>query len=226
MSLLRPESGDPIVPAARPARAARRSLPPALSLTLSLALGPILSLHGSAHADETIDPQASRSSLGGADEKRPSAARNKGEARPAAKAPSAQSTTPAAPLPEDALIGELRGKDEQALAAVKKLAALDTPRANEILLGELSLGVSPKVAGAVLDVLLQKRSADSLPLLSLYARHRNPELRKRAVPKFVKICGARVCAFVVPHLIERHIKTGRHEGCSIGEIGFERNSIT
>lgn len=179
MSLLRPESGDPIAPAARPARAAWRSLPPALSLTLSLALGPIVSLHGSAHADETIDPQASRSSLGGADEKRPSAARTKGEARPAGKTPSA--TAPAAAAPEDALIGELRGKDDQALAAVKKLAALDTPRATEILLGELSLGVSPKVAGAVLDVLLQKRSAEGLPLLSLYARHRNPELRKRAV---------------------------------------------
>ncbi|MFO0574536.1 MAG: HEAT repeat domain-containing protein [Polyangia bacterium] len=136
---------------------------------------------GSVHADETIDPQASRSSLGGADEKRPSAARNKGEARPAAKSPSTAPAASAAPLPEDALIGELRGKDEQALGAVKKLAALDTPRATEILLGELSLGVSPKVAGAILDVLLQKRSADGLPLLSLYARHRNPELRKRAV---------------------------------------------
>jgi hypothetical protein len=152
---------------------------------LSLALGPIVSLAGSAHADETIDPQAARSSVG-ADEKRPGAAKAKVEARPVGKgAAAAPAAPPSASGPEDAqmsgLIGELRGKEDQALGAVKKLAALDTPRATEILLGELSLGLQPKVAGAVLDVLLHKRSADSLPVLSLYAKHRNPELRKRAV---------------------------------------------
>lgn len=156
--------------------------------TLSL-LGSLALLAGSAQAlaEETLDPQAAKPAA--AEQKVEGQAKGqtqkvepKAAAKPPAPAAATTSAAPAvAPGSEDALQRELRGKDEQALEAVRKLGALDTPRSTEILLGELSLGLSPKVTTAVLDVLLKRRAAESLPLLSLYAHHRSPELRKRAV---------------------------------------------
>jgi HEAT repeat protein len=152
-----------------------------LSVAFSVALGgAALSGATSARAEDTIDPQAARPAPG-SDERRAKPAA-KTEARAVAR-PGAVAAV-AAPGAEDSLLLELRAKgqkDEPAIALVQKLGALDTPRSTEILLGELSLGMTPKVSGAVLDVLAARRSAESLPLLSLYARHRNPELRKRAV---------------------------------------------
>lgn len=150
-----------------------------LSVAFSVALcGAALSGATSARAEDTIDPQAARPPAG-ADERRAKPA-----VRPTARPGAAAATAIPAPAAEDSLLLELRAKglkDEQAIAVVQKLGALDTPRSTEILLGELSLGLTPKVSGAVLDVLAARRSAESLPLLSVYARHRNPELRKRAV---------------------------------------------
>lgn len=159
-----------------------------LSVAFSVALcGAALSGATSARAEDTIDPQAARPAPG-SDERRAKPAAKpaakidaKTEARAAARPGVAATVAPAA---EDSLLLELRAKglkDEQAVAVVQKLGALDTPRSTEILLGELSLGLTPKVSGAVIDVLGARRSTDGLPLLSLYARHRNPELRKRAV---------------------------------------------
>lgn len=152
-----------------------------LSVAFSVALcGAALSGATSARAEDTIDPQATRPAPG-SDERRAKPAA-KAEARATAR--SAAAAAVAAPAAEDTLLAELRTKglkDEQAIAVVQKLGALDTPRSTEILLGELSLGLTPKVSGVVLDVLGARRSAEGLPLLSVYARHRNPELRKRAV---------------------------------------------
>ena len=96
----------------------------------------------------------------------------------------------AAPDPAAVLAAELHkpavggpGADDQAVATVKKLGELGTPRAMDVLLDELSLGLSPKVAKAALDVLAARRDSDTntFPVLSLYAHHRNPELRKQAL---------------------------------------------
>lgn len=90
---------------------------------------------------------------------------------------------PGAPDPAVALSAELRKGDDAAVAAVKKLGELGTPKALDVLLDELATGLSPKVAKAALDVLAARREHESntFPVLSLYAHHRNPELRKQAL---------------------------------------------
>lgn len=87
------------------------------------------------------------------------------------------------------LLAELRRAveaqaDAQAIAAVKKLGELGTPAAAEVLLGELATGMPPAVAQAALDSFASRKlvgSPDAFPVLALYARHRNPELRKQAL---------------------------------------------
>lgn len=113
----------------------------------------------------------------------------------AAKAPPAETAKAAGKVDASAdslaaLTAELRRagspQDEQAAAsAAQKLGALPSAVSSELLLGELSTGLSPKVAMAALDGLAAQNppaaAAQLLPVLSLYARHRNPELRRRAV---------------------------------------------
>lgn len=84
----------------------------------------------------------------------------------------------AGPDPADALLPEVR---KGSVEAIQKLGALGTPRAFELLLSELSLGLSPKAASAALEIMVAKKVPDSLPLLTLYAHHRSPELRKKAL---------------------------------------------
>lgn len=161
----------------------------------------------SAQAEESIEP-AARAETGGkgvagkaaAKETSLKAATAPGAAPGLAKAAKAGPVEAAkAPVPGKveapadqltSLTAELRRAgsptDEQAAAAAaQKLGALASPAANEVLLGELSTGLSPKVAMAALDALAAQKVAAAdvqlLPVLSLYARHRNLELRRRAV---------------------------------------------
>jgi hypothetical protein len=110
-----------------------------------------------------------------------------------AKRPAGEAAPAAAPDVDAALIGELRGSSEPAaVAAAQKLGASDSPHAAEALLDVLALGASPKVAGAALDALAAGKDrlpashrsqliGESLQVLTVYAHHRSPELRKRAM---------------------------------------------
>ena len=82
---------------------------------------------------------------------------------------------------EAALIAKLRSTTESdAVAAARKLAETKTASAQAALFDALAIGVSPNVAAAALTALAAQKSPDALPILQLYTRHRNPELRKRA----------------------------------------------
>ncbi|HRI50266.1 MAG TPA: hypothetical protein PLW65_08790, partial [Pseudomonadota bacterium] len=135
-----------------------------------------------AGAEDTTEPGAGRAALPAT--ARPAEAKLKGPAKKGDKAKLVPEAAPA-PLPgaELGLVSELRGSSESvAMAAARKLAALQTPAATDALLDALTLGVTPKVAGAVLDALATSaRSGETLQVLALYAHHRSPDLRKRAV---------------------------------------------
>lgn len=82
----------------------------------------------------------------------------------------------------DALVREVRGGDERrALEAATRLAEDTTPRALEAIFDELALGAPPKVQAALLQGLVGRRDPRGLETLALYARHRSPEIRKKAV---------------------------------------------
>lgn len=134
-----------------------------------------------AAAEETVEPHATGSAL-----PRPAhepASKLKATLKAPAKAGQAPAAVaaPATPDAEGALAAGLREKDEAAIEAVKKLGAMDTPRALDVLLTEVAIGVSPKVADAALDVLAAKKAPESIAVLGLYAQHRNPELRRKAL---------------------------------------------
>lgn len=96
--------------------------------------------------------------------------------------------------------------DEQAaVAAAAKLGTLTSPAATDALLQELSTGLTPKVATAALDALIAQKPATAetqlLPVLSLYARHRNAELRRRAVTILAALPDTTNTSSVVPLLL-------------------------
>jgi len=96
--------------------------------------------------------------------------------------------------------------DEQAaVSAAQKLGTMTSPAATDALLTELSTGLSPKVAMAALDALIAQKPAAAdtqlLPVLSLYARHRNAELRRRAVTALATLPDTTGTSQVVPQLI-------------------------
>lgn len=125
------------------------------------------------------------------------------DAKPASKIdPAAEALAP--------LVADLRrtgsAADEQAaIAAAQKLGTMTAPAATDALLTELSTGLSPKVATAALDALIAQKPAAAdlqmLPVLSLYARHRNAELRRRAVTALSALPDTTGSSQVVPQLI-------------------------
>lgn len=143
---------------------------------------------GRVHAEETVESPGVPSRAGGEAPKlrasRPVAKDSK------AKDPKAKEVV-AAPDAAATLGSELRkaSSDDQAIAVLKKLGELGSPRAVEILLGELAIGMSPRATKAALDVLAARKGdaaaaagmPNAFPVLSLYAHHRNPELRKQAL---------------------------------------------
>ena len=158
------------------------------------------SLAGSAVglAEETSDPGAGRAPLPAV--ARPEEAKLKAAVKPPdkladkndkAKRPGLEVADAQLADSELALIAELRGHSEPvAMAAAKKLGAVHSPRALDALLDSLAMGVTPKLAGAVLDALATYKSASDaqpgksaeiLQVLTVYMHHRNPELRKHAV---------------------------------------------
>lgn len=155
--------------------------------------GAMFASAGPAASEETVDstsPTARPTSAGGEvghpNKLRLTKAAGAGTAASQREA-ARQEKEAAAPDPAAVLAAELHkagpGAEDQAVATVKKLGELGTPRAMDVLLDELSLGLSPKVAKAALDVLAARRDSDTntFPVLSLYAHHRNPELRKQAL---------------------------------------------
>lgn len=85
-------------------------------------------------------------------------------------------------LDETALLAKLRsGVEADSMVAARKLAEVKTPAAFSALFDALSVGVSPKVAAVAIASLSAHLRPESLPVLELYAHHRNPELRKRAL---------------------------------------------
>jgi HEAT repeat protein len=154
---------------------------------------------GRAEAEEAIDstsPTArpSSASAEAATSRKLPAAKAREAVRPGKdKDKDAGKSEALAPDPTLALSAELRSPEEaRAVAAVKKLGELGSVQAVDILLGELAVGLPPRVAKAALDVLAARRSPEkfgakvdegpsTFPILSLYAHHRNPELRKQAL---------------------------------------------
>lgn len=102
--------------------------------------------------------------------------------------------------PADALAPQLRAGPEPAAEAAQKLAALNTPRALEVLLDELALGLAPKSAAPLLSAVAAKKSAQAFDVLSLYARDRNPELRRISVEGLGEIAGPRVVPVLIAAL--------------------------
>ena len=147
------------------------------------------------HADETVESPGvpSRS----AEEKPKLRPRLVGkDVKTAAKdaKPSPAATNAAngpADAPQNPAIVELRSatSEDQAISAIKKLGEQGSPVAIAAILDELATGSGPRVTKAALDVLAARKPEaasdpgmpNAYPVLSLYARHRNPELRKQAI---------------------------------------------
>lgn len=142
-----------------------RSRPPA-SLQAVLLCGVTWLLPSLGVAEETASPATAKSAVG-----------------------EAGSQPVAAPVLDEAtLIARLRSTTEsEAAAAARKLGEAKTLTAQAALLDALAIGVSPKVAAAALSAVSSLRSADALPILELYAHHRNPDLRKRATQGLVAL---------------------------------------
>jgi len=70
---------------------------------------------------------------------------------------------------------------DKASAAASSLGALSDPRALDVLMGALDLGLPPRVAAAALEAVGRKKSPEARDLLRRYAQHRRPELRKIAL---------------------------------------------
>ncbi|MSP59672.1 MAG: HEAT repeat domain-containing protein [Myxococcales bacterium] len=98
----------------------------------------------------------------------------------------------------DALRREIRNSNEgKAIEAATKLAEDVTPGACEAILDELAIGAPPKVSAALLAGLSGRKEPRATEVLVLYARNRNPELRKKAVVAIAELTDPRV----VPTLI-------------------------
>lgn len=165
-----------------------------------------------ARAEESVEP-AGRGDVGG------KAAAKVGAKDATLKAvktspPEASKAPGKAEAPADAfaaLVADLRrsgspSEEQAAATAAQKLGGLASPAANEVLLGELSTGLPPKVAMAALDALAAQKTAaveaQLLPVLSLYAHHRNADLRGRAVTAVAALpVSPAASATVVPLLI-------------------------
>jgi HEAT repeat protein len=143
-------------------------------------LGGLWGLGAAAWAEETIEPAAARPALTGAPAGKVAAKAGEATAQLGKNQKAAAPVAEAKPAARPAAWGS----DDQAIAAAKQLGEAPTPAAEELLLNDLALGGSVKRAGAMLDALGKQKPtalAASLPLLSMYARHRNPDLRKKAI---------------------------------------------
>ncbi len=82
----------------------------------------------------------------------------------------------------DGLQKDLRSPEEQkAVEAATRIGEDASPRALDVALDELAVGVPPKVAAALLAGLAGRKEPRAVEVLTLYARHRMPELRKKAI---------------------------------------------
>jgi hypothetical protein len=120
--------------------------------------------------------------------------------QPQKPAPRAAPKKGAGPDAVEALLPQLRGTEEEALQATQKLQELADPKAVEVLLNELAIGVSPKVAAAMLEALQPKKDPRAIDVLELYSTNRNPELRRRAVAALGDIPDGRVVPLLIAAL--------------------------
>jgi HEAT repeat protein len=148
------------------------------------------------------------------------AAAAKGQKAPAAaKAPAGKGAKVAPPDPAEELAPQLSGPEDQVLDAVQKLAALPGQRATDLLLNELSLGVPPRVAAAMLEALAPKKDPRTLDVLTYWSRNRNPDLRKRAVVALGAIQDPRVAPLLVAALSDA---TADVRGAAAQALGARR----
>lgn len=71
--------------------------------------------------------------------------------------------------------------DGAAIDAARRLGELEGPKALDVILDGLAVGAPPRVQAELLGALKGKRDPRSVDVLKLYARNRNPEVRKKAV---------------------------------------------
>jgi len=73
------------------------------------------------------------------------------------------------------------GDDVHADDAAKKLAASKDPKAGDVIVELLSLGMAPRQASLLLGGLGGRRDARAIDLIATFAHNRNVDLRKQAV---------------------------------------------
>ena len=98
--------------------------------------------------------------------------------------PKVVAAKPAAPAPGaiDAARVALVGADSaKAIAAAGDLAKTKSAAALDALLDGLATGLAPDVAQAAIDALREHRSAQAVDVLLVYAGHRHPGVRAKAV---------------------------------------------
>lgn len=101
----------------------------------------------------------------------------------------------------DGLMKELRSPEEQkAVEAATRIGEDTSTRALESILDELSVGAPPKVAAALLAGLAGRKDPRAVEVLTLYAHHRSPELRKKAVVAIAEISDPRVVPVLIASL--------------------------
>ena len=96
---------------------------------------------------------------------------------------------------------EVRDLDAgRALEAAHRLAEDPSPHAVEVILDELCLGAPSRVQAALLGGLGGRKDERATDVLALYAKHRSPELRKKAVVGLADLRDRRVPSLLMAAL--------------------------
>jgi hypothetical protein len=142
----------------------------------------------------------------------PAAAKSKGKTKATGATAGAARRAPLPAERLDALRAALLGADDAAaLEAATALGASGAPNASDLLVEALATGGAPSRTEAALDALGKLAAGGALAqpgdrvveVLELYAGHRVPDLRRRAVKALGAIRDARVAPAVTPVLLAR-----------------------
>jgi hypothetical protein len=159
----------------------------------------------------------------------------KAGAKDKGKAASGSSRRPALPAERlEALRAALEGpEDEWALEAAAALGSSAAPNAGEPLLETLAIGATAVRTEAALDALAKLGNAGALgglgdrplEILELYAGHRVPDLRRRAVKALGTLREARFAPAVVPILLARLGDAAADVRATAGEALADRHEV-
>jgi HEAT repeat protein len=167
--------------------------------------------------------------------KEPKAPKAGATAKDKGKAASGSSRRPALPVERlEALRSALEGpEDAWALEAAAALGSSAAPNAGEPLLETLAIGAPAVRTEAALDALAKLGNAGALgglgdrplEILELYAGHRVPDLRRRAVKALGTLREARFAPAVVPILLARLGDAAADVRATAGEALADRHEV-